>query len=171
MMIRERSVEEIASAQLEYDVAEARQALEKLLGLAAHDKVGAIESLIGRVVMRWWFARIVKNRENQASMSQESLESRRRVRAATLIAVGQAINSRAFRGEPPGNLDLQLAVLDVTAAQNAIWQALIDAAIISPQAKQDYLDGGVNELFGRVSAYAQRIDLINAGAAETQVRN
>lgn len=157
----EYSAEQIAAAQLNVDVADAKEALDVgLHGVRTHDTVvDLIENLIGKVVMRWWFARIVKNKAAVSKINPKALEERRKVRAMTTIASCQIINAKTNKGAPPDALSLQMAILDLTANNNAIWQALIDAAIITPDVKQDYLDGGVAELYGRVTDHAGKIDL------------
>lgn len=167
----EYSPEEIAEAQLAYDVAEAKQALDRSLhGTGSGEGVvDHIESLIGKVVMRWWFARIVRNKKSASKETASALEERRKQRAMTMIACCQIINAKSTQGKPPDNLQLQLAHMDLTAGQAAIWQALIDAAIIAPDVKQDYLDGAVASLYQRVVDFSQRIDLSAApGATQTQ---
>lgn len=162
----EYSAEQIAAAQLNVDVEEAKEHLHDVLaprkpgeGNTGKYLVDAFENLIGKVVMRWWFARIVKNKAAVSKVDQKALEERRKVRALTTIASCQIINGKTNKGAPPDALQLQMAILDLTANNNAIWQALIDAAIITPDVKQDYLDGGVAELYGRVTNYAGKIDL------------
>lgn len=166
----ERSAEQIAAELLNADVAEAKnnlrhRALEFFKGRGGSDVfVDAFENLIGKVIMRWWFARIVKNKAAVSKVDQKALEERRKVRALTTIASCQIINGKTNKGAPPDALQLQMAILDLTANNNAIWQALIDAAIITPDVKQDYLDGGVAELYGRVTDYAGKIDLTKVAA-------
>lgn len=157
----EHTAEQIAAAQLNYDVAEAKQNLDRALhGTGAGSSVvNAIETLIGKTVMRWWFARICKNKAALSQVDPKKLEERRRVRATTLIAACGIINSKANGGQAPHNLDLQMGLMDLIANNNAIWQALFDAGIIAPDAKQDYLDAGVTELYNRVSGYSGQIDL------------
>lgn len=175
----ERSAEEIAAAQLNHDVTEAKRALLELVNEtldlpdgvvsgAAADQVDAIENLIGKTVMRWWFARIVKNKAAHLQINNDELEARRRVRATKLIACCTTINGKATAGNPPDNLQLQMAIMDLTAAQSAIWQALIDAAIISPDGKQQYLDTACDELYARVVGYASRLDLTTQGPLRPQ---
>lgn len=157
----ERTAQEIASAQLNYDVAEAKIALDRLLhGTSAGSTViDAIENLIGKVVMRWWFARIVKNKAAHLMVDAGEIEGRRRVRALKLASIQQIINGKAYKGQPPDATSLQMVALDQQVANTAIWQALIDAAIISPDGKQQYLDDALDELERRTVNYASQLDL------------
>ena len=170
----ERSPQEIAAAQLNIDVEEAkRHILEMLLDDSSETRTGFVESvenLIGKVVMRWWFARIVKNSVAQGRVNPHEIEERRRQRALHLISAAEVVNSKSFKGEPPDARSLQLSIFDLACAQNALWQALIDAAIIHPDTKQDYLDGGVREFTERVGAYASRLDLGSAAPGQGSKR-
>lgn len=168
----EKSPEEIMAAQLDYDAAEAKQsAIAAFAGVAlnpgrARRVVDALENLVGKLIMRWWFARIKKARELPLRLSPVEIEARRRARAAVIMSCCAAINTKT-KIDPtkgPSNLELQVGIVDLSAAMRAIWQAMIDAGIIDPNAKQDYLDAGVTEIWSQVESHGQSIAPAGAGA-------
>ena len=155
----ERSVEQIAAAQLNFDVAQAKETLRYQLETAGSTRlVDAIENLIGKVVIRWWFARICKNKAALTKLDQKAIEERRKVRGVALIAACATINEKANGGKAPANLDLQMGMMNLMAENRALWQAMYDAGIIHPDAKQDYLDDGVSELYAQVDGYSGTLD-------------
>ncbi len=166
----EKSAEEIMAAQLDYDAAEAKLSVVRaIINISLNPEraraiADAIEAFVGRLVMRWWFARIKRNRETVLREDQKQTEARRRARAAVYIACCQSINAKTGVGQNgPSTVELQMALLDLTASMRALWQVAADAGIVDPNAKQDYLDAGAAEIWNQVEQHGSTLAPARAG--------
>lgn len=143
----EKTAGEILLAQLELDVQEVKAAL-----LRDSCDVDAMEQLVARVVMRWWIGRMVKAPSIQ--IPAEEQKTRGMARAQAYAATLQIIKARSG---PISTDALQMSVLGLTAQVDALWTLLMEAALVTACARQDYMDGSTNDLFERAKAVAQQV--------------
>lgn len=159
----ERTTPEILSAQLEFDVCEARAAVEQELGnitvpgLAGGRFGESLERLIGTVVARWWFER-ARMAEKITSDAKDA-EERRMARLQVLM---NCLNIIVAKSGPPQMETQQISILSLQCENAALWGALVHAGIVTPSLKQDYIDGGVLDLLARVQQYSQKIMVADA---------
>jgi hypothetical protein len=142
----ERTAGEILLAQLEYDVLEAKRAVQE------DPSSEAIENLCTRVVQRWWLSRMVH--EPEKPQDAQELQNRQRERAQSYALCAQIIKARSGPIDPES---LQVSVLGLSAEINAIWAVLIDSALVTQNDRHNYMDGSAAELYGRVQGMASKI--------------
>lgn len=145
----EHSAIEILAAQLEHEVIEAKAAIEDLFGNGTSD---ALETLIDRCVKRWWLTRMLQ--KPKASLSNEEMTSRRDSR---LKAFKLCTNTIVEKSGPIDPTSLQIGYLGMSAELNALWTLLIEAGLVTQDARHDYMDLATAELYQRVHANAQKI--------------
>jgi len=146
----ELSAAEILHAQLNHEVAQAKAPFDPDLGLA-------VESLAEAVCRRWWLGRMLKKPE---AVDMTALKERMRQRGEALQKATLAMITQQ------GGVDvgaLNIAVFSISAEVNALWGALIEAGMMTPRNRQDYMDAAVDNLCQRVNEQAKKI--VVAGSA------
>lgn len=158
----ERTAAEIIFAQCEVDVAEAKAHVFKEFiesGLPVENStLDALEDLANKVTRRWWIAKMVK-RPNPPVDTNDLLE-RMTHRTNALVALTQAIINRSGMIDPNS---LQVSILGMSADINAVWGALIEAGLMTPANRQDYMDAAVGELYRRGMDECQKIVIASSG--------
>lgn len=148
----ERTAAEILSAQCEADVKTWRQKI--WAPFFTLDYMEALEEFVEKVVIRWWINRMV--RRDTLPFNQEEAATRQQQRGQVLHGIMHRIMERSG---PITMEAMQINLLGAATDVSAVWGALIEAGIVTPQMRQDYLDKAVMDLHARVEDHAQKIQL------------
>lgn len=156
----EASAAEILLAQLDLDVAEAKQALLRAWSYsddgAELASLDAFEQLAERVCVRWWVKRMANHRK---PIDAEAAAERGQRRAKVLAACVQGMIDHSGPIEINA---LQMSALALSSDINALWGCLIEAGMVTPELRQEYMDASVENTYQRVQDYAQKIVVANA---------
>ena len=146
-----KELAEVLHAQFTQQVLQAK---ERIDGLAAVQDVrvsDAIEELCDAAIKRWWIGRML-----EADFKGEipDMQNRMQQRMQALVSATQAMVNHSGNVDPNS---LQISVLGISAELNGLWGALIEAGILTPAARQDYMDASVIELHNRVKESCSKI--------------
>jgi hypothetical protein len=135
-----------------------QQAKERIGSFEDARLADALEHLCDAVVKRWWVGRVLD--ADTAYKGTENMQERMNHRMQCLVGATQAMVNHSGNVDPNS---LQVSVLGLSAELNGLWGALIEAGILTPAARQDYMDAAVIELQARVKESCKKI-LIAAGS-------
>jgi hypothetical protein len=152
----ERTAAEILLAQCEAEVAEAKDNVQSL-------SPDSIETLIDKVVTRWWIKRIANRPPIHAPSAD--LAERQGNRIRMLAASTARIQDRSG---PIKSEAIQINLLGAVADINALWGVLIELGLVTPEMRQDYLDESVSQTFMRIEDQAQKMILTEAPNGRSQ---
>ncbi len=142
----EHTAAEILYAQLDHDVAEAKADAESITNIGlTRCEVNAIERLAELVCKRWWIGRMTAKHPPPVDVT--SLHDRMNHRTNAIIQMTQNMIDKAGPIDPTA---LQMQLLGMSAEVNALWGCLIEAGLMTPQNRQDYMDAAVAMLYKRV---------------------
>lgn len=162
----EKTAAELMVAQLEYDVAEAKQVLMRELRPPAREDskpiVEAIDNLMAKSVMRWWLGRIAL-----ASKSKLSAEEYRARSNARLNLVGEMVNRIKTRSGETSIESLQLQIVGLSCELQGVWGLLEYMAFTDQADRQEWLDHGVAEMHERVTGMAAKLVVTDGGKIHT----
>jgi hypothetical protein len=140
------------AAQCEVEVKEARQKI--WAPFFTLDYMEALEVFVEKVIVRWWISRML--RRDSVEVDAEQAAQRQQQRGQVLHGIMHRIQERSG----PIKIEaLQINLLGAATDVSAVWGALIEAGIVTPQMRQDYLDKAVMDLAQRVEDHAQKIQL------------
>src|ERR1700690_2373567 len=155
-----RTAGEILERQLDVDVAEAKQALiRELLAIDSEDVGGpdtfanAIENLIGKVVSRWWMARL-RRAEEAKPLDPTVLNARRNVRMNAIVAMLSRMKERSGAIDIDG---IQLQQIGMAGELLGIWALLCHMGFSDETVRQDYLDHGVAMIANRAFEVSDKV--------------
>jgi hypothetical protein len=149
--MRESTAAELLFAQLTFEVEQAKMAFTE--GNAwPPEWVDMFQDLVEKIVKRWWIGKMVQRPNPVVDM--QGLGERMIHRTNALVGLTQAIINRSGSVDPNS---LQVSVLGMSAEINAVWGALIEAGLMTPANRQDYMDAAVSELYKRGMDECQKI--------------
>jgi hypothetical protein len=142
----EHTAAEILYAQLDHDVAQAKWKVnDRLYNGPPFQRADEIESLCELVCKRWWIGRMTAKHPPPVDVT--SLHDRMNHRTNAIIQMTQNMIDKAGPIDPTA---LQMQLLGMSAEVNALWGCLIEAGLMTPQNRQDYMDAAVAMLYKRV---------------------
>lgn len=148
-MAKDLSMAEILHAKFDSEVQAAKTDFENLSKFGAGAQAKAIETMIEAVVKRWWIGRMLKAKDNT-----EDMQERMQNRMNALAGATQAIIRHSGAVDPNA---MQMSLLGLSAELNALWGALIESGMFTPESRQDYFDASVGDLCRRVNEQCQKI--------------
>lgn len=163
----ERTAAEILLAQLDHDVLLCKRDVLQQMELADFPArpalADALETLAEKACMRWWIGRMAG--QDHAPRDPAANRERMEVRAKVL---GMCVQRMVERSGPIDANALQMSVLGISADVNALWGALIEAGMVTPEMRQQYLDQSVTNTYQRIEDYSQKIILANSPLGRAQ---
>lgn len=145
---------DILLAQADHEVAEAKAALN---GSLIADE---IETLVEKVVTRWWLGRMAASAGEDVDPVEAQTSHGQRLQ---LFAGAQAL-IQARTGAPTVEA-LQIGLLSASAELNALWALLTESALVTPAHRQNLLNMGAQDLYERVQEHAKKVVLATGNSA------
>jgi hypothetical protein len=143
----EKTAAELLYAQFDHDVATAKERLVGHYGggVQALAWVELMESMMESVIKRWWLKRMTSRHDLPVDVTE--LNDRMNHRTNAIVQMTQGIIEKSGPIEPTA---LQMQVLGMSAEVNALWGCLIEAGLMTPANRQDYMDAAIAMLYKRM---------------------